>query len=52
MTTGVRVNQEIVVDKGLEEGETVVMEGQLRLAPGSKVVIREGRGGSGAKPRT
>jgi multidrug efflux system membrane fusion protein len=52
VVTGVRVNQEIVVDKGLEEGETVVLEGQLRLAPGSKVVIREGRGGAGARPRT
>ena len=36
----------MVVDEGLDAGETVVTEGQLRLAPGSKVVVRgDGRGG-------
>jgi membrane fusion protein, multidrug efflux system len=45
VVTGARVNQDMVVDKGLEAGETVVTEGQLRLAPGSKVVVRNGRGG-------
>jgi multidrug efflux system membrane fusion protein len=52
VTTGVRVDQEMVVEKGLEAGEVVVMEGQLRLAPGSRVVIREGRGGPGARSKT
>jgi multidrug efflux system membrane fusion protein len=42
--TGVRVDQEMVVESGLEAGEKVVVEGQLRLAPGSRVVIRDGRG--------
>ena len=44
VATGARVNQDMVIEKGLEAGETVVKEGQLRLAPGSKVII----GGRGA----
>ena len=32
----------MVIEKGLEPGETVVTEGQLRLAPGSRVVVRDG----------
>jgi multidrug efflux system membrane fusion protein len=39
------------VNQGLEVGETVVTEGQLRLAPGSKVVVRDGRGGGGGGGR-
>jgi multidrug efflux system membrane fusion protein len=35
-----------VVDRGLEAGETVVTEGHLRLAPGMRVVVRDGRPGS------
>jgi len=45
VTTGARVGQDMVIASGLQRGETVVTEGQLRLAPGSKVVVREGRGG-------
>jgi multidrug efflux system membrane fusion protein len=45
VTTGARVDQDMVVDQGLQPGETVVTEGQLRLAPGSRVVVRDGRGG-------
>lgn len=41
---GARVDQQLVIEKGLEAGETVVTEGQLRLAPGSRVQIREGAG--------
>lgn len=47
VTTGARVDQDMVVEAGLEPGETVVTEGQLRLAPGSRVVVRDGRGGGG-----
>jgi len=47
VTTGARVDQDMVVESGLEPGETVVTEGQLRLAPGSRVVVRDGRGGGG-----
>jgi len=45
VVTGARVEQDMVVDSGLQPGETVVTEGQLRLAPGSRVAVREGRGG-------
>lgn len=47
VTTGEHVNQVIVIATGLRPGETVVTEGQLRLEPGSKVQVREGRGGPG-----
>jgi len=47
VVTGSRVDQDMVVNEGLEPGETVVIEGQLRLAPGSRVVVRDGRGGGG-----
>jgi multidrug efflux system membrane fusion protein len=49
ITTGARVDQDMVVDSGLQTGETVVTEGQLRLAPGSRVVVRDGRGGGGGQ---
>jgi multidrug efflux system membrane fusion protein len=50
VVTGARVDQDLVIEKGLQEGETVVLEGQLRLAPGSRVQLPqdEGRGGFGA----
>jgi multidrug efflux system membrane fusion protein len=41
--TSLRVGQEVVVEEGLERGETVVSEGQLKLAPKMKVRIEEGR---------
>jgi multidrug efflux system membrane fusion protein len=37
---GMRVDGKVVIDKGLEPGETVVTEGQLRLAAGSRVQAR------------
>ncbi len=43
---GIRVDQDLVIDKGLSVGETIVTEGQLRLAPGIKVQMRDGRGGA------
>jgi len=46
VTTGIRVDQELVVDQGLEFGETVVIDGQLRLSPGARVQMRDNR----AKP--
>lgn len=46
VTTSVRTGQELVVASGLQAGETIVTEGQLRLAPGLRVVVREpGAGG-------
>src|SRR5579872_4598481 len=47
ITTGARVDQDMVIESGLEPGETVVTEGQLRLAPGSRIAVRDGRGGGG-----
>ena len=37
VVTGSRVDQDIVVQSGLQAGETVVTEGHLRLAPGMRV---------------
>jgi len=37
---GRTVEREIVIEKGLSGGETVVIEGQLRLAPGSRIQIK------------
>jgi multidrug efflux system membrane fusion protein len=49
VTIGERIDQDLVVLKGLEPGETVVTQGQLRLQPGSLVSIGEGAptGGGG-----
>jgi multidrug efflux system membrane fusion protein len=53
VTTGLRADQDMVIETGLNAGETVVTEGQLRLAPGSRVTVRDGRGGgSRGRPRT
>jgi multidrug efflux system membrane fusion protein len=40
VTAGRTVEREIVIEKGLSGGETVVIEGQLRLAPGSRIQIK------------
>jgi multidrug efflux system membrane fusion protein len=53
VVTGTRVDQELVIDRGLEPGETVVTEGQLRLTPGSHVQVQDGReapGFGGGRP--
>ena len=54
VSTGIRIDQELVVDKGLEFGETVVIDGQLRLAPGARVSVRDNRAkpGAGGPPAT
>jgi multidrug efflux system membrane fusion protein len=53
ITTPVRSGQLLVVSSGLEAGETVVLEGQLRLTPGARVSIRtpggDRKGGLGAE---
>ncbi len=41
VVTGQRVQEEVVIQSGLKEGEIVVTEGQLRLKPGSPVQITE-----------
>ena len=45
VSTGSRVAEDLVIEKGLSPGETVVVEGQLRLAPGMRVQIQGGSGG-------
>lgn len=35
--------QDMVIEKGLSPGETVVTEGQIRLVPGSQVTIKDAR---------
>ncbi len=50
IVTGARINEDLVIDKGLEQGETVVTDGQLRLAPGMKVAQR-GDGKRGGKKK-
>jgi multidrug efflux system membrane fusion protein len=47
VTVGPRVDQDLVIDKGVEKGETVVTEGQLRLAPGTQVQPRDAADGGG-----
>ena len=54
VSIGQRVDQDTVVENGLQPGETVVTEGQLRLEPGSRVTTDlnatpggRGRGGRG-----
>jgi membrane fusion protein, multidrug efflux system len=46
---GPRVDFDMVIESGVEAGETVVTDGQLRLQPGSVVQLpgqnREGKGG-------
>jgi multidrug efflux system membrane fusion protein len=49
VVSGARVGQDMVIQSGLQPGETVVTEGQLRLAPGSHVVIRQAGGGGGGR---
>jgi multidrug efflux system membrane fusion protein len=48
---GPRSGTDLVIAKGLSPGETVVTEGQLRIAPGVKVSIRQpdGAGRKGEK---
>jgi multidrug efflux system membrane fusion protein len=41
VVTGSRVDQDIVIQSGLQAGETVVTEGHLRLAPGMRVQLRD-----------
>jgi len=45
-------DREAVIDSGLEGGETVVVDGHLRVVPGSKVVIRNPGAASDQGPAT
>jgi multidrug efflux system membrane fusion protein len=43
VVVGSRIEKEQVIEQGLRPGETVVTEGQLRLAPGVRVKVQESR---------
>jgi membrane fusion protein, multidrug efflux system len=43
VTTANRSGQDLVIASGLAAGETIITEGQMRLAPGMRVVVRDGR---------
>ncbi|MGI8745617.1 MAG: efflux RND transporter periplasmic adaptor subunit [Bryobacteraceae bacterium] len=49
---GMRVDQDMVIDKGLRPGESIVTEGQLRLAPGMKVQTRQPGGSQQQRRRS
>jgi multidrug efflux system membrane fusion protein len=49
VTTGQRVGEDVVIEKGLQVGQTVVTEGQLRLEAGTKIQTGGGRGGRGGR---
>jgi multidrug efflux system membrane fusion protein len=52
VTPGQRVGDDMVIEKGVKTGETVVTEGQLRLEPGSRITTDlSGRGGRGRGAR-
>jgi len=49
VTSGSRINEDIVIDRGLQPGETIVTEGHLRLAPGMRIQLRGGPGEKGSR---
>ncbi len=51
IVTGQRVGDDVVVEKGLQAGQVVVTEGQLRLEAGTKVQVGDGRGGAAGAGR-
>jgi multidrug efflux system membrane fusion protein len=48
VTTGRAVGSDTVIEKGLQPGERVVTDGQLRLVPGAKVELKEPLASPGA----
>lgn len=46
---GPRVDLDLVIDEGLQAGEIVVTEGQLRLQPGAEVQTRDGQSKGGGR---
>jgi len=51
ITVGQRVGEDVVIEKGLQAGQTVVTEGQLRLEAGTKIQTGGGAGGRGGNGR-
>jgi len=50
VTSGPAVGPDTVVENGVQEGEQVVTDGQLRLVPGARVTIRNGAAGGTESP--
>jgi membrane fusion protein, multidrug efflux system len=48
VTVSLQDERQAVIEKGLAPGEVVVTDGQLRLAPGSRVQVKGGAAGSGS----
>ena len=51
VVVGQRIGDDVVIQKGLQAGQTVVTEGQLRLEAGTKIQTGDGRGGGGGGRR-
>ena len=49
VVAGRAIDDETVIDKGINPGETVVTDGQVRLVPGAKIEIKN-TAGAGLKP--
>jgi multidrug efflux system membrane fusion protein len=50
VVTGQEVDGSVIVEKGLEAGERVVTDGQIRLVPGAKVELKPPVGAPGPSP--
>ena len=50
VTTAQRADQDTVITNGLKLGETVVVEGQLRLESGTRITMADGKRGAGRQP--
>ena len=51
VVVGPRLDDRAAIDSGVQAGEQVVTDGQLRLAPGVAVVAKNGTGGAEAAQR-
>ena len=51
VVTGARIDQDLVIESGLEPNETVVTDRQLRLAPGMRVQVRDASGAPGRRKK-
>ena len=40
VAVGQQVDQQAIIDRGVQPGETVVTDGQIRLTPKSKVTVK------------
>lgn len=50
VTVGPVSNGHTVIEKGLQAGEQVIIDGQVRVIPGTKVEIKSGTGNQGSGP--